>query len=105
MSVTVSDGTGQDIKELHIDVTDINEAPTFISNTFSISGNEGEVCLLSLPKLTVQARLFHRLSINVFICSSIVFTFSPYHYRLRFQLRNSMIINYVTSWFLFYLDV
>ncbi|XP_052692955.1 cadherin-23-like [Crassostrea angulata] len=42
MSVTVSDGTGQDIKELHIDVTDINEAPTFISNTFSISGNEGE---------------------------------------------------------------
>lgn len=58
MSVTVSDGTGQDIKELHIDVTDINEAPTFIFNTFSISGNEGEVCMLSLSKLTVQASLF-----------------------------------------------
>lgn len=68
MSVTVSDGTGQDIKELHIDVTDINEVPTFISNTFSISGNEGEVCLLSLPKLTVQARLFDRISSFVNEC-------------------------------------
>lgn len=62
MSVTASDGTGQDIKELHIDVTDINEAPTFLSNTFSISGNEGKVCLLSLPKLRVQASLFDRIS-------------------------------------------
>lgn len=62
MSVTVSDGTDQDIKELHIDVTDINEAPTLISDTFSISGNEGEVCMLNPPNLTVQASLFDRIS-------------------------------------------
>lgn len=97
MSVTVSDGTDQDIKELHIDVTDINEAPTFISDTFSVSGNEGEVCMLSPPKLTIAFRQFVYLCVYLFVySSSIVFTFSPYRYRLGFQLRNSFIIYYVS---------
>lgn len=53
MLVIVLDGIGQDIKELYIDVIDINEVLMFIFNMFLIFGNEGEVCLLSLFKLMV----------------------------------------------------
>lgn len=46
MSITVSDGKDLDVKELHIDVTNVNEAPVFLSDTYSISGSEGDVCIL-----------------------------------------------------------
>nr|XP_022298872.1 protein dachsous-like [Crassostrea virginica] len=42
MSVTVSDGNAQDVKELYINVTNENEPPEFQQDTYSISGDEGE---------------------------------------------------------------
>lgn len=50
MSVTVSDGNAQDVKELYINVTNENEPPEFQQDTYSISGDEGEVsvCIVSI---------------------------------------------------------
>ena len=43
MSVTFSDGNAQDVRELYITVTNENEPPEFQQDTYSISGDEGEV--------------------------------------------------------------
>ena len=50
MSITVSDGNAQDVKELYITVTNENEPPEFQHDTYSISGDEGEVsvCYVSI---------------------------------------------------------
>ena len=48
MSVTVSDGNAQDVKELSITVTNQNEPPEFQYEDYSISGNEGEVVVFLL---------------------------------------------------------
>ena len=57
MSVTVSDGNAQDVKELIITVTNQNEPPEFQYEDYSISGNEGEVVVLLLH-LYVHVFLF-----------------------------------------------
>lgn len=43
--MTVSDGQVSDSELLQITITDVNEPPVFIQNSYSISGNEGPVRL------------------------------------------------------------
>lgn len=44
MHVTVSDGKGEDTKNLAIEIIDVNEAPQFARNDYHVYGNEGKVC-------------------------------------------------------------
>ena len=44
MHVTVSDGKGEDTKNLVIEIIDVNEAPQFARNVYHVYGNEGKVC-------------------------------------------------------------
>ena len=65
MSVTVSDGNAQDVKELSITVTNQNEPPEFQYEDYSISGNEGEVVnLICCTMLFFKVRHFKQLSIS-----------------------------------------
>ena len=45
ITVTVSDGQDSDAELLQITITNVNEAPVFVQNSYSISGNEGPVCI------------------------------------------------------------
>lgn len=44
MSITVSDGKDVNVKQLLIDVTNVNEAPIFLRDIYFSSGSEGGVC-------------------------------------------------------------
>lgn len=47
ITVTVSDGQDSDAELLQVTITNVNEAPVFVQNSYSISGNEGPVCTYS----------------------------------------------------------
>ena len=73
MSVTVSDGNAQDVKELNITVTNQNEPPEFQYEDYSISGNEGEVVVLLLH-LHVHVFLFIHFIKNDFKYNNVLKT-------------------------------
>ncbi|CAG2253493.1 FAT1_2_3 [Mytilus edulis] len=55
ITVTVSDGQESDSELIQITVTNVNEAPVFIQNSYSISGNEGLAgSIIGIPSFEVN---------------------------------------------------
>ncbi|CAC5399740.1 unnamed protein product [Mytilus coruscus] len=55
ITVTVSDGQESDSELIQITVTNVNEAPVFIQNSYSISGNEGIAgSVIGIPSFEVN---------------------------------------------------
>ncbi|XP_063407515.1 cadherin-23-like [Mytilus trossulus] len=55
ITVTVSDGQESDSELIQITVTNVNEAPVFIQNSYSISGNEGLAgSVIGIPSFEVN---------------------------------------------------